>query len=123
MTGSLQAGLLHLEPSKVQAALVSLGDQPQIEIDVVRAVLAEYQASRASLVAPSYQMRRGHPWILDRSLWPAVLALRSGETVRSLMQAHKEEIRYVLVGKPSILQDLDTPEDYLAQRPARSQNR
>jgi molybdenum cofactor cytidylyltransferase len=122
MAASLQVGLLHLKPVNVEAALIALGDQPLLEVDVVRAVLNEYMISRAPLVAPSYQMRRGHPWILDRSLWPAVLALRPGETIRSLMQAYREEIHYVLVDTPSILQDLDTPEDYIAYRRCQREN-
>jgi molybdenum cofactor cytidylyltransferase len=123
MTCSLQVGLLNLEPTRVEAALIALGDQPQLKAGVVRAVLDEYRISRAPLVAPSYQMRRGHPWILDRSLWPAVLALRPGETIRKLMQTFPEKIHYVLVDTPSILQDLDTPEDYMAYRPDRAENR
>jgi len=68
-------------------------------------------------VAPSYQMRRGHPMLFHRSLWPEILALHPPQTLRDLLLAHAERIHYVTVDTPTILQDVDTPEDYLKFRP------
>ena len=116
MLGSLQAGLLAL-PGVTEAALVTLGDQPQIEVGTVREVLGEYHRSRAHLVVPSYQRRRGHPWLLGRVLWKEVLGLRAPDSPREFLNGHSEEIRYVEIDSPSILQDLDTPDDYRDARP------
>lgn len=113
---SLQIGLAKL-PESVEAVLVALGDQPQIEPLVVGAVMAEYRSSRAAIVVPSYQMRRGHPWLLDRHLWPALLALAPPATLRDFLQAQDSLIRYLTVESASILKDLDTPEDYANQAP------
>jgi molybdenum cofactor cytidylyltransferase len=111
MAYSLQAGLLALS-EEVEATLVALGDQPQIECKVVQAILAAYQQSKAALIVPSYKMRRGHPWLIVRSLWPEVQTLPSGRTLRDVLNAQAEQINYLQVDTPSILQDLDTPEDY-----------
>jgi molybdenum cofactor cytidylyltransferase len=111
MLHSLQTGLAACGED-VDAALVTLGDQPQMELDVVQLVIADYERTRAALVVPSYQMRRGHPWIIARSLWPEVLSLRPPATMRSLFSTLDGHIHYVLVGAPTILLDLDTPEDY-----------
>ncbi|NWF64222.1 MAG: nucleotidyltransferase family protein [Chloroflexi bacterium] len=116
MLASLQAGLQAVKPS-AQAALVCLGDQPQIEEGSVRSVCEAFQKSGARLVAPSYQMRRGHPWLLERSLWSEILLMRNG-SLREFLNAHTHEIEYVNVETPSILQDLDTPEDYLKYKPS-----
>jgi molybdenum cofactor cytidylyltransferase len=91
-----------------------------MELEVVQQVLAEYERTRAALVVPSYQMRRGHPWIVDRSLWPEVLRLRPPATMRDLFSTLDDCIHYVLVGASTILLDLDTPEDYQRYRPDKS---
>ena len=116
MLSSIQTGVTALGKS-CEAALIALGDQPQIEADVVRTILETYYQSGASLVIPSYAMRRGHPMLIARPLWAGLLALRSPQTLRELVQAHQGEIVHVSVDTPSILQDLDTPDDYHRFKP------
>ena len=116
MLSSLQAGIAALG-ERVEAALLALGDQPQIEGRVVQDVLDAYQQTGAKLVAPSYQMRRGHPMLLGRSLWPEIHALRPPQTLRDLLRTQADQIYYVTVDTPTILQDVDTPADYQKFRP------
>jgi CTP:molybdopterin cytidylyltransferase MocA len=47
-----------------------------------------------------------------RSLWDAILDMRAPESPREFLKQHSGAIRYVEVETPTILQDLDTPEDY-----------
>ncbi len=108
---SLQAGLQALDEN-VDAAMVVLGDQPQMQAGTVRLVLESYWQAGGKLVVPSYQMHRGHPWLVERDLWGEILALRQPQTLRDFTQAHAEDIRYLNVDTPTILQDVDTPEDY-----------
>jgi len=116
MLSSLQKGVAALGEA-FGAALITLGDQPQIQIGVVRMIVDIYYQSGASLVIPSYAMHRGHPMLIARSLWAGLLALRPPQTLRELVQAHQDKIVYVNVDTPSILQDLDTPEDYRQFKP------
>jgi molybdenum cofactor cytidylyltransferase len=116
MLSSLQTGVASLGKT-CEAALIALGDQPQIEADVVRTVMETYNESAASLVIPSYAMRRGHPMLIARRLWAELMALRPPQTLRELIQVHQSEIAYVNVDTPSILWDLDTPEDYHQFKP------
>ncbi|MFZ6028397.1 MAG: nucleotidyltransferase family protein [Chloroflexota bacterium] len=111
MAVSLQVGLTAVS-SLAAAALVVLGDQPQMQVDVVRAILDVYRQTSSTLVVPSYRFRRGHPWLLHRSLWDALRALPPGATLRHFLAAQAVHIRYVSVATDSVLQDLDTPEDY-----------
>ena len=77
----------------------------------MRAVLAAGEAAGwGRLVIPSYQMRAGHPILLPRWLWPEILACQG--TPRDVMAAHRDQTEYLAVLTPSILADLDTPEDY-----------
>jgi molybdenum cofactor cytidylyltransferase len=116
MLSSLQAGLADLRP-EVEAVLVGLGDQPQVQERSVRLVVEEYIKSRESLIVPSFEMRRGHPWLVARPHWDEILRMDLSETLRDFLNHHANDIRYVEINDPGILKDLDTPEDYLKFRP------
>jgi molybdenum cofactor cytidylyltransferase len=115
MLSSIQAGLRSLGPDS-KAALIGLGDQPQVQVETLRCIYSAYSRSSLPLIIPSFQNRRGHPWLADRSLWPEILALPASATARQFLNAHKDVVEYVQAGE-SILQDLDTPEDYSNLRP------
>jgi molybdenum cofactor cytidylyltransferase len=116
MLSSVQAGLAGLKP-ETEAALVALGDQPQVRERSVRSVVEEYHKTGASLVVPSFRMRRGHPWLVTRTHWEEILNMRPPASLRYFLNQHAQEIRYVEIEDASILQDLDTPQDYLKSRP------
>jgi molybdenum cofactor cytidylyltransferase len=116
MLSSVQAGLAGLKPG-AEAVLIGLGDQPQVQERSVRLVLDEYHKSGVSIVVPSFRMRRGHPWLAARAHWDEILGMQSPASLRDFLNRHQDEIRYVVCDNDSILQDMDTPEDYLKSRP------
>jgi molybdenum cofactor cytidylyltransferase len=111
MLSSVQCGLSALGPD-VRAALIVLGDQPQLEAVVVRQLVEAYQEVRAGLVIPSFHMRRGHPILIDRAYWQEILGLDPDKTLRDVISTHADEILYVAVETDSVLRDIDTPEEY-----------
>jgi len=112
MLSSIQIGLASLGDDRA-AALLCLGDQPQMEAATVQAVLAAgREAGWDAIVIPSYRMRAGHPILLPAWLWPEIRACRT--TLRDVLAAHRDRTRFVVVATPSTLADLDTPEDYEA---------
>lgn len=115
MLSSLQCGLATLGPG-VESALIGLGDQPQLSLGAVRKVVAAIESSGARLVVPSYNLRRGHPWLVQRALWDELLALEAPETLRDFLNSHAVEILYVEADQ-TILKDLDTPQDYSREKP------
>jgi molybdenum cofactor cytidylyltransferase len=117
MLGSIQLGLT-AKMREASAALICLGDQPQVEEGSVRSVCDTFLKTRSSLVVPSYQKQRGHPWLVARALWDEILLMREPDTMRNFLNKHKSEIQYVESSTPTILQDVDTPEDYLKYKPA-----
>jgi molybdenum cofactor cytidylyltransferase len=116
MVSSIQAGLAALGP-ETRAALIGLGDQPQVRQETVRKIWTAFTQTESSLIIPSFQNRRGHPWLADRKVWPEILALPPSTNPRQFLDAHAGQIQYVAADE-SILQDLDTPEDYHLQRPS-----
>ena len=117
MLSSIQCGLRDLTQESIGAAIIGLGDQPQVEESSVRRVCEAFLQTKSPLVVPSYRMRRGHPWLVARSLWDEILGLSPDQTPRNFLNAHAEDIHYVEMDSPGILADLDTPEDYRVARP------
>jgi molybdenum cofactor cytidylyltransferase len=129
MLSSYQAGIVSLSVPQVgdpvvsmggtarrqhgaAGAMLALGDQPHIPVEIIRLVLDRARASLEKIVIPSYDMRRGHPLYLPRRLWPELLGLEGGENLRHLLRRHQDEIVYVNVSTDAILRDMDTPADY-----------
>lgn len=116
MLSSIQCGIRAMT-EQAQAALVSLGDQPQILESSIRAICEAYQAGSSLLIAPSFRMKRGHPWLVARPLWKKLLAMQPPQTPRDLLNDHANQIQYVSLDTPTILADLDTPDDYRTFKP------
>jgi molybdenum cofactor cytidylyltransferase len=112
MLSSIQVGLAE-KMRESSAALIGLGDQPQVQARTVQRLLQSFRETGSSLIVPSYQNHRGHPWLVGRQYWEEILSMRSPDTMRDFFKRHADHIRYVAIEDPSILADLDTPEDYL----------
>jgi molybdenum cofactor cytidylyltransferase len=114
MRTSLQTGLAAL-PNAASGALVVLGDQPQIEPAVVSRVVSAFHVTGAPIVAPSFNHRRGHPYVLRRDLWAELATLEPDASPRRLFERHAAHVHYVEVDSNSILRDIDSRADYEAE--------
>ena len=117
MLTSIQCGLRHIADKSIGAAIIGLGDQPQVQERSVRLLRETYIATKSPIVVPSFQMRRGHPWLVARSLWQELSEMDLVQTPRDFLNNHTDRICYVEVDTPTILADLDTPEDYRTAHP------
>ena len=107
MSASLRAGLASLHSSDADAAVVSLVDVPDLTAAVVRRVLSEREGDEA-LVRASYHGRPGHPVVLGRKHWPAVVAGASGDAGARNYLAARDTV-LVECGDLATGQDVDTP--------------
>ena len=123
MLSSLQCGMQVLVDAidatslSSNAALICLGDQPQIQEGIITLIVDRFLKSGASLVVPSYRMRRGHPWLVSSAHWNEILKMSTPDTPRDFLNHHSSDISYINVDDSSIVSDLDTSEDYLRSRP------
>jgi molybdenum cofactor cytidylyltransferase len=111
MLDSIKTGIRTF-PENIQSVLIAPGDHPAIGRDEITAVMDGYMESKSALVVPSHKMRRGHPWAVARSMWPELLNLEAPETLRDFLRKNSNLIHYVEINNPSILMDMDTPDDY-----------
>ncbi|MBL8133898.1 MAG: nucleotidyltransferase family protein [Anaerolineae bacterium] len=120
MLSSLKIGLNSL-PATVAAALVALGDQPRLSPEVVKQVLEfGQQTGSEAIVAPAVEtpggLVRGHPILVPRRSWGEFLALPAGAAPREVFRRRPDLLRLVLTGDDAVLSDIDTPEQYAAER-------
>ncbi len=114
MLTSYQTGIRRLLATECSGALIALGDQPHIPATVIQQVVEQARQTPEQVIIPSYNMRRGHPFYIPRTLWLALLALGNDDSLRTLLKRYPDEIGYVVVETDTILRDIDVPADYTA---------
>lgn len=77
MGASLRTGLGAL--ADVDYAVVLTVDTPDISADVVRRVLAAARVSESGIARATYAGRPGHPVVIARQHWPALLETLHGD--------------------------------------------
>lgn len=111
---SLRAGLAALGANHA-AALVMLADQPLLTTDIIDALLQTFHETNAPIVAACAAGQRGNPVLFARDLVPELMQINGDQGARSVITAHKAQLRCVEVD-PAVFADLDTPEEYAALR-------
>jgi molybdenum cofactor cytidylyltransferase len=111
MLESVRCGLRALPP-ECTAAIVVLGDQPTIRTELIADLVRSFHSTRARIVVPSFQGRRGHPLLFSADYFADVLTQHDGVGLRGLLQAHPSEIDELEVADAAELNDMDSPEDY-----------
>lgn len=87
MGASLRAGLGTIGPG-ADAALIHLVDLPDVGPDVVRRLLTD--AVPDALARATYAAGPGHPVLIGRNHWPALMAELSGDTgARDYLARHQ----------------------------------
>ena len=97
LSHSVRLGLAALEASTIEeagAALVFLGDQPLVRIDVVEALVAAWKQGSGPIVRPRYEARPdapGHPVLLARSIWARAGQLEGDRGFSALLDSSPPE--------------------------------
>ncbi len=117
IASSLRVGLDALtQLSRAEAALIVIGDQPDVDPAVVDTLVEAFHRSGAPVAIPKYRYTWGNPVLVDRSLWPRLMSLEGDEGAQRLFQAHPEWIEEVwFEQRPP--RDVDTESDITELRP------
>jgi molybdenum cofactor cytidylyltransferase len=110
MLSSILAGLKTI-PEDAEAVLIGLGDQPQVEIATVKKIIKYFDQKGQGIIVPSYNHQRGHPILLNSIMVQELKTYKPEYSLRDFLNTHQGEISYVSANI-SVLQDLDTPQDY-----------
>jgi molybdenum cofactor cytidylyltransferase len=110
MASSIRAGVAAL-PAGIEAAVITLGDQPTIDPQVIGRVVDAWRAARGTTraVTTAYADGRGHPTLFAAALFPALLALTGDRGARDLLASLGDDVAIVEAAgaRPA---DVDTAE-------------
>lgn len=112
MYSSVQAGLAWL-PKEVDACFLLPVDIPLVRSATIEALAERYAARRSAVIYPRFRGERGHPPLIDRSLFGEILAGGGDGGLRAVLERHRAAAAEVEVIDQGILLDMDTPDDYL----------
>lgn len=106
---SVKTGLRAM-PDDVVATFINPADMPRIPQSMIQMMQKEYQAQK--IIAPRYAKQRGHPILLDRAYWQAMLDLPADKAPRDVIKANRQNMILVDTPDDGVIIDIDTPETY-----------
>jgi 4-nitrophenyl phosphatase len=114
LSTSVRAGLAVL-PDQVCAALFVLGDQPNITPDLLSTLITRFRQTGAPIIEPRYGDRPGNPALFARELFEELRQITGDRGGRSLISKYADRVEVIQVTDSSILEDIDTFEEYKYQ--------
>ncbi|MDD2920949.1 MAG: selenium cofactor biosynthesis protein YqeC [Anaerolineales bacterium] len=109
-SASIKKGIQSLE-ANIGACVFLLADQPQIPVEIIRALTESRAREMQSILAPLVmEERRANPVLFDRVTFDDLLKLEGDVGGRAIFDKHRVE--YIPWHDNLLLLDVDTPEDY-----------
>lgn len=122
--GDGQSTSMHVAVREVQrqngtAVIFLLGDEPEIRVDAIEAMLAAYRARQPRLAQVKYRDGFGHPVLFSAPLFDELLACIGDEGGRKVVTRHRDSRLVVPVDalRPQDIDTLDAYEALLARNP------
>ena len=115
LSASIQAGVRAVDP-ELAAALFVLADQPALDADHLRALIACWRTRVDRAVASAYGGVIGVPAVLPREWFGELSTLRGDQGARELLRARGRGI--ATVPAPGLALDIDSPADLARLRGA-----
>jgi molybdenum cofactor cytidylyltransferase len=106
---SIQAALRSL-PEGTEGMLLCLIDHPLVTENLVAELIEKFQASRAPIVLPVYEGRRGHPVIFSAALYDDLLNAPTDKGARAVVWAHRGKVVELPTHEEGCVLNLNDPE-------------
>jgi molybdenum cofactor cytidylyltransferase len=111
MLSSVRCALQAL-PQECEKVLVALGDQPAITSELVNRMVQSAITTDKGILVPVYRGKRGHPILFSIRYRDEIMTSFDNAGLRGLLQAHPDDLFEHRVSSPTVLSDIDCPEDY-----------
>ena len=111
MGASLRTGIASL-PTDADGVFVFLGDMPRVPAQVLPR-MAQALVDGALAAAPVWRGQRGNPVLIDRTLFPQLLALTGDAGARGVLQSLGDRLALVESPDDGVLFDVDERGDLL----------
>ncbi|MEA4871052.1 MAG: NTP transferase domain-containing protein [Christensenella sp.] len=107
MMASVQCGIRALPPES-ERALITPGDVPYLNVETIQKLLR----SQKPVAIPSYEGSAGHPAMIRRSCFPALLGYGGERGLRGALSQWKRETEFIPTDENGMLIDINTEQDY-----------
>ena len=108
---SLQAALRSL-PAGTDGMLLCLIDHPLISKGLVDALIEQFYATKAPVVLPVFQGRRGHPVIFSANVYGELERAPAEVGARGVVWAHTKEVSEYATAEEGCVLNLNDPETF-----------
>jgi molybdenum cofactor cytidylyltransferase len=113
---SLRTGIAALPP-EADAAIVCLGDMPQVDAAMIDRLIGAIDPDKGALVAvPTIDGKRGNPVVWSRRFFAELMKVEGDVGARYLIGRYPEAVTEVPLAGTAALTDVDTPEALEAVR-------
>ncbi len=111
-TTSLKAGVAALVMQQVSDVLLLNVDQPR-SADTVRTLLERHLESSYRITIPTHGGKGGHPILIAAELLPELAEIEEeSQGLKAVVRRHAEATERFELDDPTVLWDLNTPEQY-----------
>ncbi|HUO46214.1 MAG TPA: nucleotidyltransferase family protein [Acidimicrobiia bacterium] len=117
LASSLRVGLDAMTRlARSETAFIFLGDQPDIDHEVISRLQEVARKSKRQAIVPKYRYIWSNPVVVAKTLWPRLMSLTGDEGGKRLLQAHPEWVEEVWFERRPP-RDVDTETDVSDLRP------
>jgi len=109
-SSSYRSGIAALN-SESEAIMIVLGDQPNIEPEIINQVAQEWRQGTAQIAVCSYRGRRGHPMIFARTMFDQLLSLHGDKAAWKLVDQNSALVQEIYFDLPPP-EDINTWQDF-----------
>ena len=87
-------------------------DHPLVDVSSYKVLIEQWNEQPDRIVIPRYEGRKGHPAIFPSRLYDSLLHDDLGGGARDLIYREMNNVLFVPVPDPGVIDDIDTQEDY-----------
>jgi molybdenum cofactor cytidylyltransferase len=117
LASSLRVGLDAMtRMARSEQTAIFLGDQPDVDPEVVARLLDRAKKSKRLAMVPKYRYMWGNPVIVARTLWPRLMSLSGDQGAKGLLEAHPDWVEEEWFERRPP-RDVDTEIDVREMRP------
>lgn len=111
MMESVKCGILALD-SDCERVLITPGDVPYLDIETIEKLLR----SQKPVAIPSFEHSAGHPAMVRRACFSALLAYSGDRGLRGALGKWKHDTEFIETAETGFLIDINTETDYLREQ-------
>jgi molybdenum cofactor cytidylyltransferase len=110
ISSSIRTGMESVQDT-FSAIMIILGDQPFVRANLINLLIRRFRSSEKDICVPVCRGRRGHPVIIGRLFYDAVMSTTGDVGARNILRSNPESVLGVEFSDSRIFFDVDTQAD------------